>query len=286
MGWLGAEGQPAFDHAGDQVDRPQVRVQVAHERLQPPRRRAVLVAKLPGHLRLQRLGQVIHQPRGLIMQLVAGAQQEVVAGLELPAVPGADHPLGLKLLECVCAVLEVGHPQQVLVVAQAAAAVLDVGLLQQGGVAELHAARVLVANAHLQVGVDMVADAPGLEPLLELPEQRGVAGDEARLDQRRLGFHVVVGDVDRVLNVAHRVADLHPEVVKRVDQAAGAGELFKEWMAVDARQRRHRAVVQQHDVDVAVRAEFRAPVAPDRNKRHLQPARAARWLVACQRPVE
>ena len=285
-GWLGTEGQPALDHAGDEMDRPQVRVQVAHERLQPPRRRAVLVAKLPGHLRLQRLGQIVHESRGLIMQLVAGAQQEVVAGLKLLAVPGADHPLGLELLERVCAVLEVGHPQQILVVAQTAAAVLDVGLLQQGGVAELHAARVLVANAHLQVGVDVVADAPGLEALLKLPEQRGVAGDEASLDQRRLGLHVVVGDVDRILNVAHRVADLHPEVVQRVDQAAGAGELFKEWMAVDARQRRHRAVVQQHDVDVAVGVEFRAPVTPDRDKRNLEPARAAGRPEGCERPVE
>ena len=71
----------------------------------------------------------------------------------------------------------------------------------------------MVADPHLQIVIDVVADALGLEPLLKLPEQRGVAGDEARLDQRRLGLHVVVGDVDRILNVAHRVADLQSEVV-------------------------------------------------------------------------
>ena len=112
------------------MDRARVRVEIAHERLEPTGRGAVLVAKLPSDLGLERLWEVVRQSRGLVVKLVAGAQQEVVADLELPAVFRADHLLGLELREGVGAVLEVRHPQQILVIAKAAAAVLDVGLLQ------------------------------------------------------------------------------------------------------------------------------------------------------------
>ena len=144
----------------------------------------------------------------------------------------------------------------------------------------------MVADPHLQIVIDVVADALGLEPLLKLPEQRGVAGDEARLDQRRLGLHVVVGDVDRILNVAHRVADLQAEVVQCIDQAAGAGEFLEQRMRENAGDARHRAAVQQHDVDVTVRVEFRAPVAADGDEGDLKFPRIAGRLEGCQRPVE
>jgi hypothetical protein len=65
------------------------------------------------------------------MQLVAGAQQEVVCRLHLLALAGAEELGALEVHQRTGAVLEVGHPEEVLVVAQAAHAVLDVRFLER-----------------------------------------------------------------------------------------------------------------------------------------------------------
>ena len=64
------------------------------------------------------------------MQLIAGAQQEVVGRLHLLAVGGAEELGFLEVHERTGPVLEVSHPEEVLKVTEAADAVFDVGFLQ------------------------------------------------------------------------------------------------------------------------------------------------------------
>ena len=69
-------------------------------------------------------------PAGDVMQLIAGAQQEVVGRLHLLAVGGAEELGFLEVHERTGPVLEVSHPEEVLKVTEAADAVFDVGFLQ------------------------------------------------------------------------------------------------------------------------------------------------------------
>ena len=106
---------------------------------------------------------------------------------------------------------------------------------------------------------DTFADQGLLEPL----EQLLVARDQPRLDQRGLGLHVAVGDLHAVLDAADRVADLEADVPQRVERAVN-----------DAGQMRQRAgaggdlpAVEEHEVNVAVRIEFRPAVTADGHQR-------------------
>ena len=238
-----------FEGAGDQEDIARVGVHVAHEALDALAGRAFVVAEVEGDGGLEALAQHVHGAVDVVMHLGADAQQEIVGGFQLLALAFADEVVRLQLLEGTDAILEEGHPEQVLIVAQAAAAVLEVGLLHAGGVAELGAPGGLVGQAHgdvfLLVPDDTFADQGLLEPL----EQLLVARDEPRLDERGLGLHVAVGDLDAVLDAADRVADLEADVPQRVERAVN-----------DAGQMRQRAgaggdlpAVQEHEVNVAVR---------------------------------
>jgi hypothetical protein len=107
------------------------------------------------------------------------------------------------------AVFETGHPEQVLVIAQAAAAILDIRLLHVDHVAVLGVPFGLVLDARHQVGLDVGLDALLLETGLELGIERLVAPQEARVEQRGFGHHLLVGLGDGFVEVARRFAGLH-----------------------------------------------------------------------------
>ena len=140
--------QPLLEGARDQVDIARVAVDVAHEAFDALAGGAFAVAEVVGDGGLEVLAQHVHGAVGVVMHLRADTQQEVVGGFQLLALALADEVVCLQVLERAGAVLEEGHPEQVLVVAQAAAAVLEVGLLHGGRVAELGAPRGLVVDAH------------------------------------------------------------------------------------------------------------------------------------------
>ena len=151
------------------------------------------------------------------------------------------------------------HPQQVLVIAQTAAAVLDVGFLHRCRVAELAPPHRLVLQPHRDVLVHVTLDALRQERLLKLPEQRFVARDQPGFDERGLGLHVAVGDLDAVVDAPDGMAHLEADVPERVENAVDdLGEMRQRLAAGH-----HLAVVQEHEIDVAVRIQFGAAVAAD-----------------------
>ena len=95
--------------------------------------------------------------------------------------------------------------------------------------------------------------------------QVGVAGEVPYVEHPGRHARVRRGLRQHLLDRAHRVVDVGPGVPQRVPDLAGpvAG--------------RHRGVVDQHHVEVAVRRELLAPVAADRHQGDAR-VRAARLL--------
>ena len=116
-------------------------------------------------------------------------------------------------------------------------------------------------------------DALGQERFLKLGEQLLVPGDQARLDQRGLGLHVAVGHLHGVVHRSDRVPDLQADIPQRIEHAVNdPGQMRQGPAAAICR------VVQEHEIDVAVRIEFAPAVAADGHQRQgrklvLDPAR-------------
>ena len=98
--------------------------------------------------------------------------------------------------------------------------------------------------------------------LLKFLEQRLVARNQPRLDERRFGLHVRVGDFHAVVNAADRMADLQPDVPQRIQHAVNQLGQIRQRLV-----RRDLAVVQKHEVNVAVRIQLRAAVTADGHQR-------------------
>ena len=91
------------------------------------------------------------------MQFVADPEEIIIGGFELFALGGADEFALFQIRERPRAVFEEGHPQEILIITQAAAAVLNIRLLHTGGIAELGAAAGLI----LQPRGDIFVLVPG-----------------------------------------------------------------------------------------------------------------------------
>ena len=103
---------------------------------------------------------------------------------------------------------------------------------------------------------------PGHERLFKFFEQRLVARNQPRLDERGFRLHVGVGDLDAILDAPHRVADLQAGVPQRIQHTVNQFGQMRQRFA-----RRDLAVVQKHEVNVAVRIQFRAAVTADGDER-------------------
>ena len=126
----GDQRQSLFEGAGGEVQVAGVGVVFPHEGLGAGPGRTVRKAQAQSDSRLDDGRQSFGGPAGDVMQLIAGAQQEVVGRLHLLAVGGAEELGFLEVHERTGPVLEVGHPEEVLKVTEAADAVFDVGFLQ------------------------------------------------------------------------------------------------------------------------------------------------------------
>lgn len=246
-----------LEGTGDEEDVSGVGVVVAHEVLDAGARGAFVVAEARGDGGLDVGGEDLERAVGDVVELVAGAEEEVVGGVELAALGGAEEVVVLEVLEGAGALVEEGHPEEVLEVAEAADAVLDVGFLEGRGVAVLEAAGALVLESLLDVLVRVALDAFLAEAGLELAEEAFVAGDEAGLEEGGLDLHVAVGLADAVLDGAGDVAQLEAEVPEGIEEAADA---VAEALAWGGRRGGH-LVVQEHEVEVRHGAQLAASEA-------------------------
>ena len=147
-------------------------------------------------------------------------------------------------------------------IAQAAAAVFDVRLLHAGRVAELAVTPRLVFEPRGNVFPLITVHTPGHERLFKFFEQRLAARNQPRLDERGFRLHVGVGDIDAIVNAPHRVADLQADVPQRIQHAVNQlGQMRQRFACRDL------AVVQKHEVNVAVRVQFRPAVTADGDER-------------------
>jgi hypothetical protein len=227
---------------------------LAHEGLDAPQDRSVLVAEAVRDLALQPQGEDVPRALLLVMQFRADAQQLVVRAVELLALGGGQHAGLDEVLHGAEAALHPAEPDQVLVIAQAAAAALDVRFLQEDGVARLGVAVGLVGHAPLEEFLLVAVHAAAGEDFLELGEEGLIAAEEARLQQRGFRAQIGVGLRDqlgqRARGVAHLEADVPQDIEHVLDDVVDLrGEL--------------RVVVrmQEEDVDVAVGIELAAPEA-------------------------
>ena len=138
------ERHALFQSAAQQVDVAQMGVDFLHEGFQAAGGRTVGKTELEGHSGLKRAAEGFFRPASQVVQLRPNAQQIVVGRGEFPVFLRIDDLVFQQFFHGLAAFLEERHPQQVLVVAQAAAAVLDIRFLHVGGVAEFFAAGVLV----------------------------------------------------------------------------------------------------------------------------------------------
>ena len=99
LGAAGQQGHALFERARDEENIPHMRVEVAHEFLDAPARRAVMVAEAARNGGLQIFPQRVQRAVGVIMQFRPRAQQEIIGGFKLLAFGFADEFLLLQFAE-------------------------------------------------------------------------------------------------------------------------------------------------------------------------------------------
>ena len=256
------QGHALFQRARDEKNVPHVRVEVAHEFFDAHARRPLAVAEAERNGGLQIFAQRVERAVDVVVQFRPYAQQKVVGGFKLFALGFGDELAFLQFLQRARAILEKRHPQHILEIAQAAAAVFDVRFLHAGRVAELAVTPRLVFEPRGNVFSLITVHTPGHERLFKFFEQHLAARNQPRLDERGFRLHVGVGDVDAIVNAPHRVADLQAGVPQRIQHSVNQLGQMRQRFA-----RRDLAVVQKHEVNVAVRVQFRAAVTADGDER-------------------
>jgi len=219
-----------------------VAVVVAHESLAAAQNVFLRVVEGGGDAALELESETVEGAAVEVMHLGADAQQKVVGLLEGVPLGGAQEFFFDQLRGGVDALRDVGDPEQILVVAQAADAVFHVWLLHEKGAAELLVRLSLAGDAPLDVGVLAARDAIALEAPLELVEELAVAEQEAALEHRGLGDHVVVRRFHGLRDGARGMPDLEAEIPQAGKSLADdVLELRAGFSAID----------EEHDVHVA-----------------------------------
>ena len=180
---LAAAAKPIAEGVAKIVEERGALVVVAHEGLHATQDGAVLVAKAVRNLALQPQRQDIAGSLLQVMKFRANAEQEIVGAVELLAL-GRRHQL--RIHECLGGAQAPFHfadPQQVLIIAQAAAAVFDIRLLEKRGVARFFVPFALVGHAPGQVFFFVPVQASPLEGLCKFREEGFIPAEKAGLQQ-------------------------------------------------------------------------------------------------------
>ena len=253
-----AEGEAVLDEFRDAENGLRGAVVVLHEMLHPGEHFDFGVAEVLRDAGLQIQAHDIRGAGAHEVEVVAHAQEKVVAAAEGREVVGAQVVLHGEFVDAGDAELHPGHPDGVLVVAQAADAVLDVGLLVENGVGVFRAAARLVVEAHGDVALRVLAHVVAAVSLGKRVVELGRAGDEPRLEQGGLGLDLAPRLVERLVDGAGGVADFQAAVPENVEDFVG--EVFLQGLRGGGLR---LGGEEKHHVDVAQGAEFAATVAAE-----------------------
>ncbi len=256
-------GDPLRHRIADQVEIVRVPVIVAHERLGPPEDVGLGIVLGVGDAALEFEGQLVVAALAQVMHLAAEAEDEIVGGLDLLALAALEQAGFLEAEGVLDSPLELGDPEEVLIVAEAAAAGLDVRLLDEDGAAQLLVPLFLLGDAPGDVGLRLSLHAFLGKRLFELLPELFVPGEEAALEQGGLGLQVGVGLVDQFGEGAGGVADLEADVPEHVQDLLDH-VLDQAVLGLPA------LGIEEEDIDVAVGIELPAPEAAHRRQDHLR----------------
>ena len=229
-----------------------------HEALDIPHAGMRRVAEPHRDLALDVEGEPLLGAAGDEMHVAAHRPEEILGAAEHLEFLAVEHAALDQLLGLAHAVDVFGDPEQRVEVAQPALAVLHVRLDQIARLAG--AAQPLLALGKL--GGDELRRGAAHDLLVEardeLVEQRAVAEQVARLEQRGADGHVGLGLADALVDRARRVADLEPHVPQAIENALG-DRLAPRGLLVGQ---------QEQQIDVGARREQAAAVAAGRHHRH------------------
>ena len=198
----------------EQVAR--VAVVVAHELLAPSNHGLLGIPQLGADESLEAQGEDVARPSLLtVVELVADSQKKLEGILDRLESHPREPPFLDELLELARLAQNPEHPDQVVVVAQAAAALLHVRLLQMNRVSVFPVPVADIDGALPEVGFFLTAQAVVEKGLLEAIEQFRVARDVAGIEQGRLGVMVAIGELGRAADAAHGIAHVESEVEER-----------------------------------------------------------------------
>ena len=216
----GFEMKAVHQLVGALEDVAGVPVVVAHERLDALQDALVAVAEVGGDDALEPQGEHVLLALLDVVQLRAHSQEEVIRLRELAQRGRREHPGFHEVAQVGRAQLGVGGPEEVVIVAQAAAAGLHVGLLH-----ERRHALLVVALDEVLPGVVSGTPSPfppctrGRTASAVPRTPSGFTGDEPGLDERGLHLVVLVGPPEGFAHGAgRRVADFEPAVPQRRDE--------------------------------------------------------------------
>src|SRR3954471_6557153 len=93
-------------------------------------------------------------------------------------------------------------------------------------------------------------------------KQLFVTANQARFDQRRFGLHILVRDLDGLIDGPNGVANLETEVPEWIKETVHQFRKPRQWFAPG----NNLAGVQEHEIDVAEGIQFTAPITAQRHK--------------------
>ena len=158
------------------------------------------------------------------------------------------------------AFFKIRHPEQILVIAQAAASVFEIWFLHVNAVAKFAVARLLIAHSHLDIFALGTAYAFGAKLIAKLASQRAISGQKPRFEHCRFREHVAIRLLQCLFHRTRGMTDLEADVPEQIQN------LLRHLFHI-SRDFACAVSMQQHDIDIAKRIQLAAAVSTQCNQR-------------------
>ena len=221
------------------------------------------IAELTGDRALDVKTQALFRPAGEEVESAAHAPEEFLASAKQRELPGREQTCGHQLVGIGNAVDVFGDPEQRIEVAKTPLAFLDVGLDEIARCARFPHSGFAFGELRGDEFGRCLGDDLLVEPDPQRLEQRLVAGDEPRLDDRRADRHVGARLFQALIDCSRRVANLEPQVPEHIEQR------LDDLLHSRGRLVRH----EEQDIDVRIGREHAAAITADRDNRRQRTAR-------------